>query len=141
MQDPQHYQWHMPVSGMLSQDDCLLPTQSTKVRSSSFAEKVIKAAKGEKGIVEPTFVYLPGVSGGEPIAKETGVEFFSVPVELGVRKKNTRAPELVSLTLQSLLELKRQQTSSQSWMRMRRSFSRQRRRDSKATLRRVSNSF
>lgn len=39
---------------------------------------------GEKGIVEPTFVYLPGVPGGEAIAKETGLDFFSVPVELGV---------------------------------------------------------
>ena len=50
-----------------------------------FAEKVIKAAKGEKGIVEPTYVYLPGVEGGAEIAKATGVEYFSVPVELGVR--------------------------------------------------------
>ena len=49
-----------------------------------FAEKVIKATKGEKGIVEPTYVYLPGVSGGDAIAKETGVDYFSVPVELGV---------------------------------------------------------
>jgi len=48
-----------------------------------FAEKIIKAVKGEKGIVEPSFVYLPGVEGGEAIAKETGVDFFSVPVELG----------------------------------------------------------
>jgi len=48
-----------------------------------FAEKVIKAAKGEKGIIEPTYVYLPGVSGGDAIAKETGLDFFSVPVELG----------------------------------------------------------
>jgi malate dehydrogenase len=45
---------------------------------------VIKAAKGEKGIVEPTYVYLPGVPGGEEIVKATGVEFFSTPVELGV---------------------------------------------------------
>lgn len=49
-----------------------------------FAEKIIKAAKGEKGIIEPTYVYLPGVPGGDAIAKETGLEFFSVPVELGV---------------------------------------------------------
>lgn len=49
-----------------------------------FAEKLIKASKGEKGIVEPTFVYLRGVPGGEEIAKETGVDYFSVPVELGV---------------------------------------------------------
>jgi len=48
-----------------------------------FAEKVLKAVKGGKGIVEPTFVYLPGVPGGEAIAKETGCDFFSVPVELG----------------------------------------------------------
>ena len=50
-----------------------------------FAESVIKASKGEKGVVEPTFVYLPGVPGGEAIAKATGVEFFSTQVELGVR--------------------------------------------------------
>ena len=50
----------------------------------SFAEKLIKATKGEKGIVEPTFVYLPGVSGGDAIKQETGCEYFSVPIELGV---------------------------------------------------------
>ena len=50
-----------------------------------FAEKIIKASKGEKGIVEPTFIYLPGVSGGDAIVKESGVDYFSVPVELGVR--------------------------------------------------------
>ena len=44
----------------------------------------MKAMKGEKGIVEPSYVYIPGVAGGEAIAKETGVEFFSVPIELGV---------------------------------------------------------
>ena len=44
----------------------------------------MKAVNGEKGIVEPTYVYLPGVPGGDAIAKETGVDFFSVPVELGV---------------------------------------------------------
>ncbi|RMD42510.1 hypothetical protein DV735_g2610, partial [Chaetothyriales sp. CBS 134920] len=48
-----------------------------------FAEKVIRAKNGEKGIIEPSFVYLPGVPGGEAIAKETGVDFFSLPVELG----------------------------------------------------------
>lgn len=48
-----------------------------------FAEKIIKAVRGETGIVEPTFVYLPGVDGGEDIKKIAGVDFFSVPVELG----------------------------------------------------------
>jgi len=50
----------------------------------SFAEKLVKALKGEKGIVEPSFVYLPGVSGGDAIQKATGCDFFSVPIELGV---------------------------------------------------------
>lgn len=49
-----------------------------------FTENIIKAAKGQKGIVEPSFVYLPGVAGGDAIAKGTGVDFFSVPIELGV---------------------------------------------------------
>jgi malate dehydrogenase len=40
--------------------------------------------KGEKGLVEPSFVYLDGVPGGEEIKKATGLDFFSVPVELGV---------------------------------------------------------
>ncbi|GAP88524.1 putative malate dehydrogenase [Rosellinia necatrix] len=48
-----------------------------------FAEKLLKAAKGEKGLVEPSFVYLSGVPGGEEVKKTTGLDFFSVPVELG----------------------------------------------------------
>ena len=49
-----------------------------------FAEAVLKAVKGEKGIVEPSFVYLPGISGGDIVAKEAGIDFFSTPIELGV---------------------------------------------------------
>ncbi|KAH7140578.1 lactate/malate dehydrogenase [Dactylonectria macrodidyma] len=48
-----------------------------------FAEKVLRAAAGEKGLVEPSYVYLPGITGGDAIAKETGTDFFSVPIELG----------------------------------------------------------
>jgi malate dehydrogenase len=48
-----------------------------------FAEKILKAAKGEKGLVEPSYVYLPGVPGGKEIAENVGVDFFSVPIELG----------------------------------------------------------
>ncbi|KAF7171268.1 hypothetical protein CNMCM5623_003638 [Aspergillus felis] len=48
-----------------------------------FAERVIRASQGQSGIVEPTFIYLRGVTGGEEIANETGVEFFSTLVELG----------------------------------------------------------
>jgi malate dehydrogenase len=50
---------------------------------SSFAEKVVKAMNGETGIVEPSYVYLPGVTGGDAIQKATGLDFFSVPIELG----------------------------------------------------------
>lgn len=49
-----------------------------------FAQSVIKAAKGQSGVVEPTFVYLPGVPGGDAIAKAVGVDFFSTQVQLGV---------------------------------------------------------
>ncbi|KAL8674617.1 MAG: hypothetical protein Q9168_000992 [Polycauliona sp. 1 TL-2023] len=48
-----------------------------------FTRSVIKAIQGEKGIIEPSYVYLPGIKGGDAIVKETGVDFFSVPIELG----------------------------------------------------------
>lgn len=63
---------------------------------SRFAEKVLKAAKGESGIVEPSFVYLPGIEGGEAIAKETGCDFFSVPIELGVSLTITSSDHLLT---------------------------------------------
>ncbi|KAF3081384.1 hypothetical protein TWF225_011394 [Orbilia oligospora] len=49
-----------------------------------FAESLLRAVKGETGIVEPTYVYLDGVAGGKEV-KETvgGLDFFAVPVELG----------------------------------------------------------
>ena len=49
-----------------------------------FAERVMQAVKGKSGVVEPTFVYLPGIEGGDAVQKETGCNYFSVPVELGV---------------------------------------------------------
>jgi len=48
-----------------------------------FADKVIRAVAGETGLIEPSYVYLPGVPGGEEIQKLTGCEFFSAPVVLG----------------------------------------------------------
>lgn len=49
-----------------------------------FAESLLKALKGETGITEPTFVYLPGVEGGAEVQKAAGgLEWFAVPVELG----------------------------------------------------------
>ena len=53
-----------------------------------FAEKVLKALKGEKGIITPTFVHLSAdKTGGETIKKEISkdLDYFSAPVELGVR--------------------------------------------------------
>jgi len=45
---------------------------------------VLKAVKGEKGIVQPSFVYLPGVPGGDKVQQSVdGLEFFSTNVELG----------------------------------------------------------
>ncbi|KAJ9301459.1 hypothetical protein DTO271G3_1594 [Paecilomyces variotii] len=71
-----------------------------------FAESIIKAQKGEKNILEPTYVYLPGVPGGDAIAKETGVEYFSVPVELGANgaEKAVNILEGVSDQEKKLLE-------------------------------------
>lgn len=48
-----------------------------------FAERVMQAVKGKSGVVEPTFVYLPGIDGGDAIVKETGCNYFSMPVEIG----------------------------------------------------------
>jgi len=48
-----------------------------------FADKLLRAVKGEKGIIEPSYVYLPGVEGGAEIKSLTGCDFFSVPIELG----------------------------------------------------------
>jgi malate dehydrogenase len=49
-----------------------------------FAESVLRALKGETGIIEPSYVYLPGVPGGEAVQKSVdGLEYFSVNVQLG----------------------------------------------------------
>ena len=54
---------------------------------------MLKAAAGAKGLVEPSYVYLPGVPGGKEIAEKTGVDFFSVPIELGVGDRYPRTRE------------------------------------------------
>jgi len=41
-----------------------------------FAESLLKAAQGEKGVIEPTFV-------DSPLYKDQGVDFFATNVELG----------------------------------------------------------
>lgn len=62
----------------------ILPHNANQSLRNSFAEKLLRAVKGEKGLVEPSYVYLPGVPGGDSIAKASGCDYFSVPIELGV---------------------------------------------------------
>jgi len=61
-------------------------TLSMAFAGAEFASKVIRALKGEKGVVVPTFVNLSAdKDGGDALKKELGkdIEYFSVPVELG----------------------------------------------------------
>jgi len=71
-----------------------------------FAESYIKAMKGEKGIIEPTFVYLPGVEGGDEVQKAVGgLEWFAVPVELGVSWLIPLLINACTITLTTFLQL------------------------------------
>jgi len=61
-------------------------TLSMAYAGAEFANKVIRASKGEKGIVAPSFVSLAAdPAGGDALTKELGqkLEFFSSNVELG----------------------------------------------------------
>ena len=51
-------------------------TLSMAMAGARFAESLLKAAQGEKGVIEPAFVE-------SPLFKDQGVEFFSTNVELG----------------------------------------------------------
>jgi malate dehydrogenase len=51
-------------------------TLSMAMAGARMAESLLKAAPGEKGVVEPTFV-------DSPLYKDQGVDFFSSKVELG----------------------------------------------------------
>ncbi|KAF5522092.1 malate dehydrogenase [Colletotrichum aenigma] len=57
-----------------------------------FAQAIIKAAQGQSGIVEPAYVYLPGVPGGDAVSKDLGVEYFAVPVSFGANGAETAHP-------------------------------------------------
>ncbi|KAI9341024.1 malate dehydrogenase, NAD-dependent [Zopfochytrium polystomum] len=52
-------------------------TLSMAQAGARFTGSLLRALKGEKGIVEPTFVY-------SDVAKKDGIDFFSTNVELGV---------------------------------------------------------
>ncbi|KAL8298089.1 hypothetical protein RB601_002741 [Gaeumannomyces tritici] len=51
-------------------------TLSMAMAGARMAESVLRAAQGEKGVVEPTFV-------DSPLYKDQGIDFFSSKVELG----------------------------------------------------------
>ena len=51
-------------------------TLSMAMAGARFAESLLKAASGEKGVIEPTYV-------DSPLYKDQGVDFFASKVELG----------------------------------------------------------
>jgi len=61
-------------------------TLSMAYAGAEFAAKILRAVKGEKGIVAPTYINLAAdKEGGNVVKKEIGqeLEYFSAPVELG----------------------------------------------------------
>ncbi|KAJ6021487.1 hypothetical protein N7540_006991 [Penicillium herquei] len=60
-------------------------TLSMAMAGARFAESLLRAAQGEKGVVEPTFV-------DSPLFKEQGVDFFASKVELGPNGVETIQP-------------------------------------------------
>ncbi|RKF64078.1 Malate dehydrogenase, mitochondrial [Golovinomyces cichoracearum] len=80
-------------------------TLSMAMAGARFADSLLKAASGQKGIVEPAFV-------DSPLFKEQGVEFFASGVELGpegiekIHKIGKIAPEEEKLLEVALTELK-----------------------------------
>ena len=52
-------------------------TLSMAMAGARFAESLLKASQGEKGVVEPTFV-------DSPLYKDRGIDYFSSKVELGL---------------------------------------------------------
>jgi malate dehydrogenase len=51
-------------------------TLSMAMAGARFAESLLKAAQGEKNVIEPTFV-------DSPLYKDQGIDFFASRVELG----------------------------------------------------------
>lgn len=61
---------------MKAKDGAGSATLSMAMAGARFAESLLKAAQGQAGVVEPTFV-------DSPLYKDQGVEFFASKVELG----------------------------------------------------------
>lgn len=61
---------------MQAKDGAGSATLSMAMAGARFAESLLKAAQGQKGVIEPTFVE-------SPLYKDQGVDFFASNVELG----------------------------------------------------------
>lgn len=79
-------------------------TLSMAMAGARFAESLLKAAQGQKGVVEPTFV-------DSPLYKDQGIDFFASKVELGpngveniheVGKITPKEQELLDVALKDL---------------------------------------
>jgi malate dehydrogenase len=60
-------------------------TLSMAMAGARFAESLLRAAQGEKGVIEPTFV-------DSPLYKDQGIDFFASRVELGPNGVETIHP-------------------------------------------------
>ncbi|MCJ1452108.1 hypothetical protein MMC28_002449 [Mycoblastus sanguinarius] len=58
---------------------------STAYAALRLTESLCKALRGEKGIVECSFAYLPGLDGGREMAEALGIDYFAAPIELGTQ--------------------------------------------------------
>ena len=61
---------------MKAKDGAGSATLSMAMAGARFAESLLKAAQGQKGVIEPTFV-------DSPLYKDKGIDFFASKVELG----------------------------------------------------------
>lgn len=61
---------------MKAKDGAGSATLSMAMAGARFAESLLKAAQGQKGVIEPTFV-------DSPLFKSEGIDFFASKVELG----------------------------------------------------------
>jgi len=57
----------------------LLPFQAADI--ARFVEAILKAARGEQGITEAAYVYLPGIKGGDEVANDLGVQYFATKLD------------------------------------------------------------
>ena len=88
-------------------------TLSMAMAGARFAESLLKAAQGQKGVVEPTFV-------DSPLYKDQGIDFFSSKVELGpngvekIHEIGKITPEEQKLLDACLVDLKKNITKGTS---------------------------